>query len=73
MSSGDAESVRKLFESLSRESENLVNTVISLVYFMRGSISYDDMMFRTPGERDLISTFIEKRLESEKNKEFPTY
>lgn len=62
-----------MFKTLSKESENLVNSVISLVYFMRGAISYDDMMFRTPGERDLISTFIEERLEQEKGKENPIY
>ncbi len=40
---------------------------------MRGGISYDDMMFRTPGERDLISGFIDRRLEQEKDKHNPVY
>lgn len=40
---------------------------------MRGALSYDDMMFRTPGERDLISRFIDKRLEVEKDKPNPVY
>ena len=62
-----------MFQSLSKESENIVNSVISLCYFMRGALSYDDMMFRTPGERDLISSFIDRRLDVEKDKPNPVY
>lgn len=40
---------------------------------MRGGISYDELMFRTPGERDLISDFIDKRLEQEKGKHYQVY
>ena len=47
--------------------------VVELVYFMRGSISYDDMMFRTAGERDIINEFLEKRMETEKNNPSPVY
>lgn len=73
MKGGDKPEIIKMFNRLSSESENIVNTVISLCYFMRGSISYDDMMFRTPGERDLISTFIDKRLNQEKDKMYQVY
>lgn len=62
-----------MFKSLTAESEGLVSSVISLIYFMRGAISYDDMMYRTPGERGLISEFIDKRLEQEKDKHYPVY
>ena len=44
-----------------------------MVYFMRGSIQYDDMMFRTPGERDVIQEFIESRLDVENKKINPVY
>ena len=47
--------------------------VVELVYFMRGAISYDDMMFRTAGERDIINEFLEKRMETEKNNPSPVY
>lgn len=51
----------------------LIDETIDLVYFMRGSIQYDDMMFRTPGERDRIRKYIERRLDAEKKNDFPNY
>jgi len=40
---------------------------------MRGSIQYEDMMRRTPGERQLFEEFISERLEVEKDNPFPNY
>jgi len=55
------------------ESRTLVKSVVQLVYFMRGSIQYDDMMFRTPGEREVMEEFIEERFETEKKNPHPVY
>ena len=49
-----------------------VNTNI-FVYFMRGSIQYEDMMLRTPAERQIFEEFISERLEIEKDSPFPNY
>jgi len=62
-----------MFNMLKGSSAKLIENVIELVYFMRGSIQYDDMMYRTPGERDLISDFIERRLKVESKREHPNY
>lgn len=62
-----------MFNSLTKGSEALIRSVIELVYFMRGAMQYDDMMWRTPFERDLISRFLEERLEKESKKDFPIY
>ena len=51
----------------------IVETIIELVYFMRGAISYEEMMWRTPGERQRISQFIQKRLESQKGSMSPVF
>ena len=40
---------------------------------MRGSISYNDFMFMTYVEREAVSDFLEKRLESESKKSNPIY
>jgi hypothetical protein len=55
------------------ESRELVRSFISLVYFMRGSISYDQMMWRTYAERVLIKEFLEERFEEEKKNPYPVY
>ncbi len=62
-----------MFNMLKNASKGILQEVIELVYFMRGSIQYDDMMYRTPGERGLISDFIEQRLKSESKKSNPIY
>ncbi len=53
------------------EAGNLVKQVVSIVYFMRGSIQYDDMMFRTPAERDVFEEFIKERMELQKKIPYP--
>lgn len=62
-----------MFARLGKETENIINHVLELVYFMRGGIGYEEMMSRTPGERHLIEAYINRRLEAEKNKPNPTY
>jgi hypothetical protein len=58
---------------MQRDVEGLIDGIISLVYYMRGAISYEDMMMRTPGERDRISRFLDKRFEAEKKNPHPVY
>jgi hypothetical protein len=40
---------------------------------MRGSVQYKDMFEMTLVERETVSEFIEKRLEVEAKKMYPTY
>lgn len=62
-----------MFQNLQKEATNLIDGIISIVYFMRGAISYEELMRRTPGERDRISAFLDKRFETEKNNPHPVY
>lgn len=62
-----------MFRSMEIEAQAIVSNVIQLVYYMRGAIQYDDMMFRTPGERDLIERFISDRMDQEKDHMYPVY
>lgn len=62
-----------MFQRMRQESESLLNEIIQLVYFMRGSIQYHDMMAMSKYERSIISAFIERRLEQEKEKMYPIY
>ena len=40
---------------------------------MRGSISYTELKHMTPFERELVSKYIDERLEMEKNNPHPVY
>lgn len=60
-------------KGLQREIDGIIRSVIDLVYFMRGSIGYEEMMRRTVGERQRFAEYIEKRLKQESKRDFPVY
>ena len=62
-----------MFNTLRKSVEGLLDEIISIAYFMRGAIQYDDLWFRTPVERQKMSDFIEKRLELESKSSNPVY
>jgi hypothetical protein len=62
---GTPEQIQEMFVILQRSSRELINQVVELVYFMRGGVQYDDMMYRTPGERQIMTKFLEKMIEKE--------
>lgn len=70
---GSPDDIREMFVRLRNESRDLLKSVISLVYYMRGSIQYDDMMLMTPVERELVNDFLKDRFEAEKDRQYPVY
>jgi hypothetical protein len=63
-----------MFTRLQRESENLMSSVIALIYFMRGSVTLAEIMNQvTPGVRQQMTSFVERRLEQEGKKLYPVY
>jgi len=62
-----------MFTKLSKEARSLIEEVVQLCYFMRGSISYNDFMYMSPVEREIVSDFLEKRLDIESKKSNPIY
>lgn len=73
LKSGTSADIRNMFDSMGKERKRLVKSVIQLVYFMRGSVQYDQMMNMSLIERDMINEFIEARLEAESKKMYPIY
>lgn len=63
----------EMLQRMGAESRELVKSFISLVYFMRGAITYDQMMWRTFAERVLIKEFLDERFEEEKKNPHPVY
>ena len=70
---GIVEDIQRMFNGLERDIDILLQNVIELCYFMRGAISYEEMMMRTAGERQRIGDFIRNRLEAESKKMNPNY
>ncbi len=53
---------------MKKKVNNLLQEVVQLVYFMRGSIQYDAMMHMTPAERSIVQEFVRERLDNEAKK-----
>ena len=70
---GTPEEIQLMFKRMDVERKRSLDEIIQLVYFMRGSVQYRDMMNMTLIERQAISEFIEKRLEAESKKMYPIY
>ena len=62
-----------MFGRLQKEVQDIIDEAVYLSYYMRGAITYEQVLLRTPGERQRIEKFIEKRLEKEGKKPFPVY
>lgn len=62
-----------MFSRLQQEGRGLVKEVVQLVYFMRGAVSYEEMMYRTPAERQEMADFITERLDQESKNPYPNY
>lgn len=73
LKSGRPEEIQAMFETMRKEVRSLIYSVIQLVYFMRGAIQYDDMLLRTPAERQMFQDFISERFEVEKDNPYPNY
>ena len=62
-----------MFATLQRESERLLDSIITMIYFMRGALTYTEAMNMSFAERTLFARFIERRLEIEKKSPHPVY
>lgn len=71
--SGAPDDIRRMFDQMNQERKRILTSIVQLVYFMRGSVQYKDMFEMTLVERESVGEFIEKRLEVESKKMYPTY
>lgn len=62
-----------MFQRMNQERTRILKSIVQLVYFMRGSIQYRDMLDMSLVERETVSDFIEKRLDAESKKTYPIY
>ena len=62
-----------MIEGMENDARELIKSLISLTYFMRGSVSYNDLMWMTYGERELVKEFLDARFETESKNPYPNY
>ena len=64
--------VSRYIDRLKRESQAIVDELISLSYFMRNN-SYDSLMFKSKYERERMHEFLKGRFEIESKRQHPIY
>jgi hypothetical protein len=60
-------------KGLQKEATRIVEGVVSLIYYMRGAVSYTEAMYMTYAERQIMSDFLEQRFEHESKRMYPVY
>ena len=73
MESKNSKAIKKILASFVRDNEATLNQAFELVYFFRGAISYEEIMNMSPSERELATTYINKRLEAASKMPMPIY
>ena len=69
LKTGSQQNIIDMFTELKSGIKVLLQSVTELVYFMRGAISYDEIMSCTYMERQIFSEFIAARLKATKGLE----
>lgn len=59
------EEISKLISRFGHEIKGIVRSCLELSWYSRGAWSYESILRMNAGERDIASTFINKRLEAQ--------
>ena len=69
----DNEDIVELLESYDKESKALREEALRMCWFMRGGISYEDAMFLTQQERDIIGKIIKDNMDTTQKSGLPFF
>lgn len=69
----DNEGVKKLIAQLDKEVETIRHDSLKMCWYMRGGISYTDILNLSQAERTAINKIIEENLETTKNTKMPFF
>lgn len=73
LKNGKHEEITKTIQTLQAEARSTIKNSMKLVYFMRGAISYNEIMKMSKFERDIVGDIVEERLEQESKHMYPNY
>ena len=69
----DHEGVKKLIDGLEKEVNTIKKSALKMAWYMRGSISYTDVLNLSYQERDIIGKIIDENLETTKKTQLPFF
>jgi len=70
---GSQDEIVSMFKRLQFDAKELIRSCISLAYFMRGAMPYEELLRRTHIEREMVTEFVNDRLEQESKRMNPVY
>lgn len=67
------EGVQKLLDSMEKEVLGIKKSAMSLTWYMRGGVSYEDVMNMSYEDRKVINELVEQNLETTKKTQMPFF
>ena len=67
------DAIEALLESLDKESRAFKEEALKMSWFMRGGISYEDAMYLSQQEREIIGGIIKSNMETTKTSGLPFF
>jgi len=65
--------VEKLLNNLEKEAMTIKDNALRLSWYMRGGVTYEDILNMSPHERETISKIVEDNLETTKKSQMPFF
>lgn len=65
--------VKKLLDELDNECKEIKSSALSMCWYMRGGVSYEDILNMSPEERAEIKKIIDNNLEVTKKSQLPFF
>ena len=69
----EPEGIQKLLDEMESDANTIKKTALKFSWYMRGGVSYEDVLNMSPREREAISEIIEENLETTKKSNLPFF
>jgi hypothetical protein len=70
---GNNSLIGKFMQDLSNGMRSHIRQCMELIYYMRGSVSYEEVMFMSVPEREIMADFVNQRLKEASKMSNPVF
>lgn len=67
------EEIQKLLDGMENDINSIKKSAMSLTWYMRGGVSYEDVLNMSNEDRKIISELVEQNLETTKKTQMPFF
>jgi hypothetical protein len=69
----DGPQIAKILKGMDQEATHMRNEILKMCWYMRGGVTYSEVMNMSSKERDIINTIIKENLETTKKSGLPFF